>query len=265
MKDLLSITDSSKSKKTFLNVALSAAKKAGKLVLKEREHHLSLDYKDKREVVTQVDHLSEALIIEEIKKSYPDHSFWSEERPEEKTGSEFRWVIDPIDGTFMFVHNLPTFGISIALEKNGESILGVCYFPDLDLLYVAEKGKGAFCNGSKINVSSTTMKEQRLYFMTTEVIRSNTLDLFKKEINDHSLYVKDFGSASLALCFLAQGRIDGALIYAIKPCDIAAGMLIVKEAGGSVSTPHGRNATSSEKDIIASNKILHPFILKSIC
>lgn len=252
----------SKSKKNFLEVARQSAKIASKVVLSALEKNFSLDYKKGREVVTQADKDSEEAIIKNIKKHFPDHSFWSEERPEEKTKSKYRWVIDPIDGTHLFTRGIPTFGISIGLEENGKPIVAVCAFPKLNLEYTAEKGKGAYCNGSKISVSTKTKKDQLMYITSSGMIRHPELmKPFLKDVRGRNVYLRDFGSTVYALCLVAHGKADAALEYSIKPGDVAAGILLVREAGGRVTNAKGKAATSLDKNVIASNSKLHKYLI----
>lgn len=239
----------------FLSTAVKAARLSGKILMRHFQKPLKIDYKEKNEIVTNADKESESRIISIIKKKFPGHSFWSEETAEIKTKSAYRWVIDPLDGTLMFAQKIPLFGISIALEKNKEPITAVCYFPALNLMYHAEKGKGSYLNNKRISASKKSEKDKLFCLMSTEILRNPKLiNYFRKKLNERTLHIKDFGSCALSMCFTADGKADASFEYGIKPCDIAAGILIVREAGGKVINTKGKNASSSDKSVIALNK-----------
>jgi myo-inositol-1(or 4)-monophosphatase len=246
---------------TFLQVAIKAAKAGSKVTTKHFGKENRVAYKEKNEVVSEVDHLSEEAIIKVIKKHYPDHSIWSEERPEEKTDSPYRWVIDPIDGTEIFLRSIPWYGIVVALEKNGKPIAGVHYFPELKRLYTAQKGKGTFLNGKRIHVSSITRKQKPLYLLSSDLIRHPGKFPIRGDVAKRKASAKSFGVASLDLSLVAQGKAEASYLYHIKPGDIAAGILLVKEAGGKVTNTKGKPATSKDTRIIASNNKFHRSLL----
>ncbi len=251
-----------KNKSLFLKTAILAAKKAGKVTLKYFEKELEIDYKAKNEIVTNVDKESEAVIIKTIKSKFPDHSIWSEELGEEKTGSEYRWVIDPLDGTFIYAHQVPLFGISIALEKNNKPIVAVTYFPAIKKMYYAQEGKGCYFNDKKVNVSENF----DFFLVTTDALRypDYILKPFHKELVSRKISIKSFGSAAYDMSLVASGNADVCFVYNIKPGDIAAGILLIREAGGVVTNLSGEQATSKDKNIIGSNKKWHSKILKKI-
>ena len=165
-------------------------------------------------------------------------------------------MIDPLDGTLMYSQAIPFFSISIALEYKKKPIVGVVYAPALNLLYHAEKGKGSYVNGKRIHVSKKT--SNLFYLVSTDIIRNfNLLRPFEKKLHDRTLHIKDFGSCALSMSFVAEGKADACLEYGIKPCDIAAGIIIVGEAGGIVVNDKLKKATSQDKNIIAANKLSH--------
>jgi myo-inositol-1(or 4)-monophosphatase len=241
----------------FLKTAVNAAKEAGKIVMKNFNKPLEVDYKHGVEIVTNSDKSSEKKIVGILSKKFPSHSFWSEEMGVMKGNSHYKWVIDPLDGTMMYARGLPFFGISIALEKDGIPVSAVVYFPALGWMYCAEKGKGSFMNGARIKVSEKTFKDRIFYLASTDVLRRPEIfDFFKERLAGKRLWLKDFGSCALAMCLVADGRADGCFEYAIKPGDIAAGILLVREAGGVVVNTRGAPAVSDDSCVIALNNNL---------
>jgi len=241
-------------KSVFLKTAILAAQKAGVLSHKYFNKKIKISYKDKNEIVTEVDQLCEKIIIKTISKKFPDHSFFCEESGESLKNKEFKWIIDPIDGTFMYSKGINTYGISIALEKNKTIICGVVLFPEMNKLYFSEKGKGSFLNNHKIKVS-TQNHTKPLFLICSEMTRYPSL-MKKLSCNNRKrdIYLKDFGSTTLHLCMVAEGKADACFAYNIKPFDIAAGILIVREAGGIIITPEGKPATFKDNKIIARSK-----------
>lgn len=259
---------------TILDFLKQTAKKAGNLILKGSKTHFKIIKKGEKDLVTQIDKASQQLIIKEIASAFPDHSIIAEESSFKKislNSSKYIWLIDPLDGTTNFVHGLPLYSISIALFKtnssdfdylNGNLIAGIVYAPALNEIFHAEKGKGAFLNGKKIHVSKT--KTVRNSLLVTGFPYNN------KKINlpyfalmlDKSQAVRRLGSAAIDLCWTAAGRFDGYWEFGLKPWDIAAGALIVKEAGGLVTDTSGNLLDLFGADILATNKNIHKEIIK---
>lgn len=238
-------------KSKYLETAINAAKEASKISLKYFNKSKKISYKKGNEIVTNADKESEKKIIEIILSKFPKHNIWGEEGGESNKKSDYRWVIDPIDGTFVYSRGIETFGISISLEHKGEPIVGVNYFPALKKLYFAEKGKGAYLNNKRIHVSKKN-NIKPLYMICTEMARHPKLTKkFRKKIIDRKLHVKDFGSTELHLSMVADGKADAAFSYGIKPGDISAGMILIREAGGSVINLKGKKAISSDKKVIS--------------
>ncbi|MCG8615495.1 MAG: inositol monophosphatase [Desulfobacterales bacterium] len=216
------------------------AREAGNICLEERTRLSSedLSFKSAKDIVTVADQRVEAFIVSTIKESYPDHSILGEETGATSGSAPFRWIIDPIDGTTSFVHNQPFYGVSIALEESGSIIAGVVYAPVFDELFVAEKGNGAFLNQKPIRVSDTTRMDQAVMATGFACLRAgwaeNNLTYLNRiapELRD----VRRYGSAALDLCYTACGRLDGYWEMNLNLYDIAAGVLILREAGGIVS------------------------------
>lgn len=262
----------------ILDFTIRTAKKAGKLILKESEKPLQITKKKKNDLVTHVDKASEALIIKEILKKYPDHKILAEESAsqlEDISGEKYIWIIDPIDGTTNFSHGLPQYSISIAVMKisskktsknyeylDGEIIVGVVYAPKLGELFYAEKGKGAYLNGKKIKTSGIkTLEDSLLVTGFPPTRKEENLKYFAKMINKCQA-VRRLGSAALDLAYIACGRFDGYWEFGLHPWDIAAGSLLVKEAGGKVTDTNGNLLDLFGKDILATNKKTHNELVK---
>ena len=248
----------------FRSVAVSAAKKAGKIVLSKYGRLDSISYKDARNVVTEADILSEKAIIGKIRKCFPTHAILSEESEFMKGTSDFTWFIDPVDGTTNFSRNIPFFCVSIALAKKEKVILGVVYNPLLNQLFIAEKGKGAFLNGKRISVSKVGVLGDSLLTLSSGTA-SSALDLRQRSAGRlrHKIFaLREFGSAALELCHVACGRTEAAVIIGSHPWDVAAGMLIAKEAGAIVTGFKGEKSMPETKDIILANRKIHGDILK---
>ena len=239
---------------TKLSIAKKAAKAGAKILLKYFETELKVDYKKHNEVVTQADKDSERKIISIIRKAYPSHGIWSEESPEKKMNSNYKWVIDPLDGTRTFIQGLPFWGIAIALEYKGEPIVAVNYFPVLKLLYHAEKGKGAFKNGKRIFVSKNTNSDDLYFYVSSEIFRYvKYIKPFEKKLITRKYAMKSLGSTALELSYLAEGKADACFEFRIKPCDVRSGLLLVEEAGGEMMTISGKKVSFDDSKIIAHN------------
>ena len=212
------------------------------------------------DLVTEADHASEKAIIETIQKNYPDHFILSEETGEVKTASEYKWIIDPIDGTINFANNIPICCVSIGLEKAGEIIMGAVYNPFMDELFVAEKGMGATLNNQKIKVSTKISVSNSCLvtgfpytYLDTE---NGPLQVFEKLIRK-AIPVRRLGSAAIDLCWVAAGRFDGYFEHHLQTWDSAAGFLMVTEAGGKVTDYTGKNYSVYQKQILATNGLIH--------
>jgi myo-inositol-1(or 4)-monophosphatase len=212
------------------------------------------------DLVTEADHAAEKAIFEVIQKEYPDHFILSEETGEIKSNSEYKWIIDPIDGTINFANGIPICCVSIALEKNGEVILGAVSAPIINEMYFAEKGKGATLNDKKISVSSkTALKTSCLVtgFPYTYLDAPNgPLQVFEKLIR-RGIPVRRLGSAAIDLCWVAAGRFDGFYEHKLQAWDSAAGFLIVEEAGGKVTDFKGNYYSVYQPHILATNGLIH--------
>jgi len=241
------------------SLMLNAAKEASKIVMKYYGHPGKLGYKNPRSIVTKVDILSEKKIMELISKKFPAHNFLTEESGTIKKGSEYTWIIDPIDGTTNFVSGMPQFAVSIGLAKNGDVFMGAVYNPCTDDMYFAEKGKGSFLNGKRLKVSN---KKALIESIATFSLPSNitvsrkTLTTLSKNYGTFR-GIRNFGSAALNLCYIAEAKMDLYFTLDIKAWDAAAAKLIVEEAGGKITNLNNKKWELNDKTMVASNRILH--------
>jgi len=250
---------------TFRDLAARVARKAGQVLQKRLGRTKRIDYKGAVNLVTEMDFLSEKIIVSEIHKQHPDHGFLAEEKAREQTLSPYRWIIDPLDGTTNYAHGYPVYGVSIALERQGEIVLGVVYDPPRDELFVAQKGKGARLNGRRIRVSSVRDLSRSLLATGFPYdLRDNPVNNFDHFQNFayrvHA--VRRSGSAALDLCYVAAGRFDGFWEMKLGPWDLAAGSLMVQEAGGKVSDFQGRPLGLDGSFVLASNGPIHGEMIK---
>jgi myo-inositol-1(or 4)-monophosphatase len=248
----------------FLNVATNAAKKAGDYLMKE------LNEGKIGKVLGKEDRESEKLIIKEIKKRFPEHGFLGEELGEESSKSEYKWIIDPIDGTNNYLGGRDTFSVSIALEYLGEIIIGVVYLPKRNELFSAEKGKGAKLDGKKIKVRSNSDlskaiitlsiypgSEKIMEGITKRIVSSvPKLKYFGFDKNQEADSTFGRGSMAAEFCYLACSRIDGLIRLKQKPWDVAAGSLIALEAGAEMRNLKGEKCSVYEGDYISANQKL---------
>lgn len=218
-------------------------------------------------LVTEADKASEKAIIEVIKKHFPTHQILSEEIGNIPTDSEYKWIIDPIDGTVNFAHHIPFCAVSIGIEKNGEIIAGVVYAPLLNEYYFAEKNKGALLNEKSIAVSKKQEVAKACLCTGFPYKYVNTpngpLDVFNRFIKQ-GIPVRRFGAAAIDLCWVAAGRLDGFWEYNLSPWDSAAGYLIVEESGGKVTNFKGEKYTPYSSFILATNGMIHQPMLENI-
>ncbi len=224
----------------MLNTAIKAARRAGNVINRASLDlgQLTIGVKQQNDFVTEVDRAAEAIIIETLREVYPSHAILAEESGLSEQTSEFQWIIDPLDGTTNFIHGFPQYAISIALAHKGVLTQAVVYDPNRNELFTASKGGGAFLNDKRIRVSKCVKLEESLlgtgfpYRMFDHV--DTYLAIFK-EMTKRSAGVRRPGAASLDLAWVACGRIDGFWEFGLSPWDMAAGALLILEAGGLVS------------------------------
>ena len=246
--------------KDFLAVASEAARKAGG-ILKENIHGArEITYKGDINLVTEMDTRSERAVVETLRASFPEHGIIAEEETTIRNGSGYTWIIDPLDGTTNYAHGYPCFSVSIALEHEGDVITGVVYDPMRDELFTAQKGQGAHLNGKRIKVSPVDELIKSLlatgFPYDRKVSEKNNLDYFY-DLLMASQEVRRDGSAALDLCSVAAGRFDGFWELKLKPWDVAAGSLIVREAGGRITDLRDNAFDIFGDEVLASNGMIH--------
>jgi myo-inositol-1(or 4)-monophosphatase len=251
----------------FLEIAVAAARAAGAIQLRNIDADLGIDTKSNdSDLVTRVDKECEALIRERILTAFPDHAILGEEGGNVGT-STHQWIVDPLDGTVNYAHGFPFFCVSIGLEVSGERVVGVVYDPNRDELFHAMKGSGAFLNGKALHVSGVAQLGGRAMLATgfpyDPDAALEALEVFKKFLG-LGLPVRRPGAAAIDLCYVACGRIDGFFEYKLNAWDCAAAILIIEEAGGSVTNFAGGPYHYEDKKIVASNALLHDAMLEVI-
>src|SRR5882757_6535435 len=256
------------SKEDYIHPMQELAREAGALLM-SFFGKVSIEYKGDADLVTKADRASEQLIVERIRKQWPAHDLIGEEGSRRETGSDFRWYIDPLDGTTNFAHGFPVFCVSMALERRaseqaGERIAAVIYDPTRDESFSAEQGRGAHLNGEAIHVSKTaTLKESLLATgFPSQKRHKNPNIYFYHQITLHSHGVRRAGSAALDLCNVAAGRFDGFWEFNLNPWDTAAGVLIAEEAGGAVTRFDGSPFELNSRETLASNGLIHDALLQ---
>ncbi|HYL93829.1 MAG TPA: inositol monophosphatase family protein [Alphaproteobacteria bacterium] len=247
----------------YLTPIQELAREAGALLM-SYFGKVAIEYKGDVDLVTKADRASEELIVGRIRKLWPEHDLIGEEGSRRETGSEFRWHIDPLDGTTNFAHGFPIFCVSIGLEHKGERIVGVVYDPTRDEMFAAEKGSGARRNGRPIHVSRTARLAEALIGtgFPSHKRNKNPNIHFYHQITLRSHGVRRAGSAALDLCSVACGRYDAFWEFNLNSWDTAAGVLLVEEAGGRVSGFRGEPLAVTDREVLASNVVLHDELLR---
>ena len=252
----------------MLEFARNTAKEAGNILMKHFGHIDLIERKSTDiDLLTIADTESEAFILEKIHSLYPDHHIIAEESDLTEGNSDYKWVIDPLDGTTNFVHNLPIFAISIGLQYNKETILGVVYNPAADKCFYAEKNGGAFLNGKSIHITSTYTLSNSLLVTGFPYVHDDkwekSFDLFR-ELYGKTQGIRRLGAAALDFCFVAMGRFEGFWEFGLQSWDVCAGALILKEAGGKVTDWDGSPMPFSGKRVLATNGHIHREMLNTL-
>ncbi|MBN1253774.1 MAG: inositol monophosphatase [Deltaproteobacteria bacterium] len=251
----------------LLDIAIRAVQESGKIQKEWLGKDKKVELKGEINLVTEVDRICEGRIIEIIKGVFPEHSILTEETPMPGGSSPFRWIIDPLDGTTNYAHGYPCFCTSIAVEMEGEIVLGAIYDPLLDELFTAQQGRGAFLNGERITVSTTEQLTNALictgfpYDLRESPV--NNLNHFANFIMEARAIRRD-GSAALDLCYVAAGRFDGFWELKLNPWDVAAGKLIVEEAGGVTTNFRGARLDIYGQETLASNGRIHEEMVRML-
>lgn len=227
----------------------------------------AIEHKDIHDMVSYVDKTSEAKLIEGIEKIIPGSSFMAEESGVQNNNSAYTWIIDPLDGTTNFIHNLPHYCISIGLQVDGKLMAGWVYEICTDEMFTAVNGEGAFLNKKKIEVSKTTELEQSLIATGFPVTRYDKLNQYMeltKCMIENTRGLRRFGTAAYDLCLVACGRVEAYYEPGLSVWDVAAGAIIVEEAGGKVTDFKGGDGFLEKSEILATNSYIHPNILNYI-
>ena len=238
---------------------VKACRKASKILIRDfgEIENLQVSVKGPGDFVSAADKKVEKILIDELQKARPNYSILSEECGEVIKDQSFKWIIDPIDGTANFLHGIPHFAISIGLEKEGEIICGIIYDPIKDEMFIAEKGNGSYLNNQRIRVSARKKLKDCIIFTGGPKSNSKDKELSLKEYNNFSSKVltpiRKLGSASLDMAYVAAGRCDGFWQRNLSYWDIAAGIILVKEAGGFITDFKGENNYINNKTILVTN------------
>jgi myo-inositol-1(or 4)-monophosphatase len=247
-----------------LEAALSAARKAGEVLRISFGAEHAITYKGEVDLVTEVDEEAERVIREELLGTFPTYGMLAEEGGELEGQEAARWIVDPLDGTTNYTHGLPIFCVSIALERAGEVVLGVVHDPMGEETFVAQRGRGATLNGDPIRVSDTDELIRALIvtgFPYDRAEMPEALELFGR-LAATTRGMRRLGSAALDLCYVASGRLDGYYERGIWPWDLAAGSVILEEAGGKLTNYRGDDLDLAGREIVASNGRLHAAITR---
>ena len=249
---------------TELQAAIEAAEAAGEVLRGGFGRQLDVEYKGGTELVTEADEKAEQKIREVLEESFPHYGMLTEESGELEGEADARWIVDPLDGTTNYVHGVPFFSVSIALERDGEVVLGVVYDPMASETYTAERGGGATLDGEPIGVSDTDEPMRALLATGFPYDRDQVPAAVKLfgQFAVRTQSMRRLGSAALDLCYVAAGRLDGYYERGVKAWDIAAGTLILREAGGKATNYSGHELDLEIGEVVASNGLLHPDLLR---
>jgi myo-inositol-1(or 4)-monophosphatase len=248
----------------YLETAVEIAREAGSLLATYFERRVAFELKGEFDLVTEADRASEKLVVERLRSYFPTHTIVAEEGGGSQQSSEFRWFVDPLDGTTNFAHSFPTFNVTLGLERGGEPLVGVVYDPIRQEMFTAERGAGAYLNNRRIHVSNTRHLGDSLAStgFPSRKRHHNVNIHFYYQLAMASHGVRRTGSAAIDLAYVACGRLDFFWEFGLKPWDMAAGALLVQEAGGRVTDMKGapHHVTASEH-ILADNGALHDEVI----
>lgn len=248
----------------MLEFAITLARQTGDYIRSQAASDFMVEHKGRIDLVTEVDKEAQARIVSAIEKRFPDHGIQAEEGYRKDGGSGYTWIIDPLDGTTNFVHRLPVYAVSLALYREGRPQVGVCYNPSAGELFAAQAGQGATRNGNPIKVSDTTEFVNALV-ATGFPYRSQNLDKISERflrVITQAQGVRRLGAAALDLCYVACGIFDVFWEEGLAPWDMAAGALILTEAGGMITNLDGTPFELERGTVAASNTRLHEEILR---
>ena len=260
-----------------LRICEQAARAAGEILL-DRRGRFTVREKGPKDLVTDADEAAQAVIRKIVLESHPDYAFLGEEdgqedvstsenRSDEAASNQFRWIVDPLDGTINYVHGLPSYGVSVALESGGNILAGVVFDPVLDECYCAAAGCGAYMNGQEIRVSGCTLAREALVAASLPADPARNCVEIRRfvEILHDVQAVRRLGSAALSLCYVASGRLDGYFASTVKSWDVAAGVLIVREAGGVVTSLDGGKFCLERPELVcAATPTFHAAVVETL-
>ena len=262
----------------MLNIAVKAARRAGAIINRAALDRTQLEIHSKRanDFVTQVDKSAEAAVIDVVRQAYPDHAILGEESgalpgrsggPAKTAPSEYRWVIDPLDGTTNFIHGFPQYCVSIAVQHRGATQHGVIYDPGKNELFTASKGRGAFLDDRRVRVSKCAQLKDALVGTGFPFKELGRVDLYVRQMKylmQHSSGIRRAGAAALDLAYVAAGRLDAFWEMGLSPWDMAAGALMIQEAGGLVGDLSGDSTYLESGDITAATPKVFPQLLAAL-
>ena len=256
----------------MLNTAVKAARRAGSIINRAALDRTQLEVRAKgaNDFVTQVDRAAEAAIIDILRKAYPDHAVLGEESGDLSAAganAEYRWIIDPLDGTTNYIHGFPQFGVSIAVQHRGATTHGVIYDPAKNELFTASKGRGAYLDDRRIRVSNCIHLRDALVGTGFPFKELSRLDLYMRQLKgmmQHSSGVRRAGAAALDLAYVAAGRMDAFWEMGLSSWDMAAGALMIQEAGGLVGDLAGDDGYLDKGEIAAATPKVFPELLKAL-
>lgn len=247
-----------------LNTAIEAARKAGEILKENFGQKYRVIRKSPKEMVSVVDMQAQTAILETLEPHFPDYGIITEERTTIVDKNGKNWIIDPLDGTHNYIAGLPFSGVSIGLAKGNDFQLGVIFFPMEDRLYYAVKGRGAYFNHMPIEVStSLELSKSIVSFDNQFHLNKNSFEYYRK-LTERAFTTRILGTATNDLCMTAEGRLCGRIWVNTKICDIAAGIVIVTEAGGKVTGFDGAACTLDSKQVVASNGKIHDELLNIV-
>src|SRR6187399_2613554 len=252
----------------LINVMVKAARRAGRSLKRDlgEIEHLQVSLKGPANFVTKADKRAEEMLYEDLAKARPGYGFIGEEGGHHAgTDVTHTWIVDPLDGTTNFLHGIPQFAISIGLERSGTIVAGVIYNPITDELFVAERGKGAYLNDKRLRVAARKRLADSVIACGLPHLGRGDLELGLRElgaVQDKVAGLRRFGAAALDLAFVAAGRLDGYWERNIQPWDMAAGQIIVREAGGTVSGIEGDDDPLKTGNLICGNEFIHAELVK---
>lgn len=251
----------------MLDFAISVARQAGAVLRYGLERERQIESKGYADVVTDIDRASEALISEAIRERFPEHAIIAEEGTSRTGWSDYTWLIDPLDGTLNYLHGMPIYCVSLGLLRDGQLQLGVVYDPTRDELFAAERDRGAYLNGRRLQVSPTDTMGRALLTTGFPYERASRPDNNLREFTQIVMQVQDVrrpGSAAIDLCYAAAGRSDGHWELGLKPWDVAAGALMVLEAGGRLSDWRGDPWLIGNDRLVATNGLIHDQLIAAL-